>query len=76
LAWDLGYHTIILESNSKLIIDLIIKNDNFYPHAIVMIIRIFKNVIDPYCFLLLEKNKYANWFFFFKMANMLIGWLI
>jgi ribonuclease HI len=44
LAWDLGYRTITLESDSKSAIDLILEDDNnFHPHAIVLgQIRIFR----------------------------------
>jgi ribonuclease HI len=44
LTWDLGYHIITLESNSKSAIDLILEDDNnFHPHAIVLgQIRIFR----------------------------------
>ncbi|GAU35798.1 hypothetical protein TSUD_155730 [Trifolium subterraneum] len=65
LAWDLGFCTIILESDSKSAIDLILEDDNnFHPHAIVLgQIRILRarNWSLSFSHTLREENECADW---------------
>jgi hypothetical protein len=65
LIWDLGYRTIILESDSKLSINLILEDDNnFHPHTIVLgKIRIFRvqNWSLSFSHTFREGNECANW---------------
>ncbi|GAU35993.1 hypothetical protein TSUD_211300 [Trifolium subterraneum] len=65
LAWDLGFRTIILESDSKSAINLILEDDNnFHPHAIVLgQIRIFRarNWSLSFSHTLREGNECADW---------------
>jgi len=66
MAWDLGYRSIILESDSQTTLDLIADttHNDFHPHAsLLSLIRKFASLhwVVSFTHTLREGNECADW---------------